>query len=59
MKHRRATRDGLPVIGPSFATPDVVYAFGHGHIGLAAGPMTGRLVAEIVQGQSPTIPIVA
>jgi hypothetical protein len=39
--HRPSTPDGLPVIGPSPAHPDVLHAFGHGHVGLAAAPAEG------------------
>ena len=42
MGHRPGLPDSLPVIGPSRATPDVIYAFGHGHIGMTSAPMTGR-----------------
>ena len=31
MGHRPAMPDSLPAIGPSRASPDVIYAFGHGH----------------------------
>jgi D-amino-acid dehydrogenase len=51
--HRPSTTDGLPVIGQAAATSDVIHAFGHGHVGLAAGPITGRMVADIVSGQAP------
>ena len=57
MGHRPSTPDGLPVIGPASGCPDIVHAFGHGHVGLAAGPMTGRLVGDIVAGRSPSIPL--
>lgn len=57
MGHRPSTPDGLPCIGRATGCPDVVHAFGHGHIGLASGAMTGRLVADIVSGKTPTIPI--
>ena len=57
MGHRPSTPDGLPCIGKATGCPDVVHAFGHGHIGLASGAMTGRLVADIVSGKNPTIPI--
>jgi len=49
--------DGLPCLGPSRATPDVIHAFGHGHVGLVAGPRTGRLVAQMIGGRDPEIPI--
>ena len=57
MGHRPSTPDGLPCIGKATGCPDVVHAYGHGHIGLASGAMTGRLVADIVSGKHPTIPI--
>jgi D-amino-acid dehydrogenase len=49
--------DGLPCLGPASATPDVVHAFGHGHTGLVAAPRTGRLVATMLGGQEPEIPV--
>ena len=55
MGHRPSTPDGLPVIGPATGCADVFYAFGHGHVGLTAGPITGRLVADLVGGRSPVI----
>ena len=57
MGHRPSTPDGLPVIGPAAGCPDVVHAFGHGHVGLAAGAMTGRLVADIVSHRPSSIDI--
>jgi D-amino-acid dehydrogenase len=57
MGHRPSLPDSLPVLGPSRATPDVIYAFGHGHVGMTAAPMTGRLVADLVTGRPPAIDI--
>jgi D-amino-acid dehydrogenase len=57
MGHRPSLPDSLPVLGRSRATPDVVYAFGHGHVGMTAAPMTGRLVADLVTGRPPSIDI--
>jgi D-amino-acid dehydrogenase len=57
MGHRPSLPDGLPCIGPSRATPDVVLAFGHGHIGLGASARTGRLVAQVLSGMPPEIPL--
>ena len=57
MGHRPSLPDSLPVIGPSRATPDVIYAFGHGHVGMTAAPMTGKLVADLVAGRPPAIDI--
>ncbi|MFO1325754.1 MAG: FAD-binding oxidoreductase [Rubrivivax sp.] len=55
MGHRPSTPDGLPVIGPSRQLPEVVHAFGHGHVGLAAAPATAALVADLVAGRTPPI----
>jgi len=55
MGHRPATPDGLPCIGPAVGCPDVLHAYGHGHIGLASGPMTGRLVADLIGEHAPVI----
>ena len=59
MGHRPATPDSLPVIGPSRASPDVLYAFGHGHVGMTAAPMTGKIVADLVSGRLASIDIAA
>ncbi|HUC19173.1 MAG TPA: FAD-binding oxidoreductase [Acetobacteraceae bacterium] len=59
MGHRPATPDSLPCIGPARACPDILHAFGHGHVGLAAGATTGRLVADLVGGKRPTIDLSA
>ncbi|TPI29991.1 FAD-dependent oxidoreductase [Mesorhizobium sp. B3-1-9] len=48
---RPSLPDSRPVIGPSTKSPDVVYAFGHGHLGLTLAPATARLVADIVGGR--------
>ena len=55
MGHRPSLPDSLPAIGASRATPRVVYAFGHGHLGLTQSPGTARLVADLVTGARPPI----
>ena len=57
MGHRPSLPDSLPVLGPSRATPDVIYAFGHGHVGMTSAPMTGKIVADLVAGRPPSIDI--
>ena len=49
---RPSLPDSLPVIGPSPYHPSVFFAFGHGHLGLTLGPITGRLIADLVAGRS-------
>lgn len=51
--------DGLPVIGSSSASQRVLYAFGHQHIGLTLGGLTGRLVADIVADRPPLLDLTA
>ncbi|GEO17469.1 NAD(P)/FAD-dependent oxidoreductase [Microvirga aerophila] len=57
MGHRPSTPDGLPVIGPARASPDIVYAFGHGHVGLASGPATASIVADVLAGRPSPVPV--
>jgi D-amino-acid dehydrogenase len=57
MGHRPSTPDGLPVIGRAAASPDVIYAFGHGHVGFAAAPATGRAVADLVADRASGLPL--
>jgi D-amino-acid dehydrogenase len=47
--------DGLPVLGRSRASARVIYAFGHQHIGLTLGGLSGLLVADQVAGREPVI----
>lgn len=54
---RPSTPDGLPVIGPAPRHTGLIFAFGHGHIGLSTGPITGRLVADIATGRTPAVPV--
>jgi D-amino-acid dehydrogenase len=49
---RPCTPDGLPAIGTHAAAPGVVFATGHGMLGVALAPLTGRLVAGLVAGQA-------
>jgi D-amino-acid dehydrogenase len=51
--HRPATPDSLPVIGASPRHPHVLYAFGHGHLGLTQAATTGRLISNLIRG-APT-----
>ena len=55
MGHRPSLPDSLPVIGPASGCADVFHAYGHGHLGLASGATTGRLVADLIGGRTPVI----
>ena len=43
--------DSLPVIGCSRDNDRVIMAFGHHHLGLTLGGITGKLVAELANGE--------
>ncbi|MEO9189719.1 MAG: FAD-binding oxidoreductase, partial [Acetobacteraceae bacterium] len=55
MGHRPSMPDSLPCLSPASSCSDIVHAFGHGHVGLAAGATTGRLVADLVAGRESGI----
>ncbi|MDR5795585.1 FAD-binding oxidoreductase [Caballeronia sp. LZ008] len=57
MGHRPATPDSLPVIGASPRMPSVVHAFGHGHLGLTQSATTAALVADVLAGRTPRVPL--
>ena len=40
--------DFLPVIGPSLKNKNIIYAFGHHHLGWTLGAITGKIVSGIV-----------
>jgi D-hydroxyproline dehydrogenase len=50
---RPSMPDSLPVIGLSRGGPEVVLAFGHGHIGLTLAPATARAVEDLIAGRAP------
>ncbi len=45
--------DSLPVIGRAPGQPGLWLDYGHGHYGLTLGPITGRLLAEMMTGATP------
>jgi glycine/D-amino acid oxidase-like deaminating enzyme len=49
---RPSLPDSLPVIGRARAARNVIYAFGHGHLGLTLAAVTGRLVAGLLDGRT-------
>lgn len=55
MGFRPSLPDSLPVIGLSRISHRVVYAFGHGHLGLTQSAGTARLVADLLTGAPPAI----
>ncbi len=53
MGFRPSLPDSLPAIGTSSASPRIIYAFGHGHLGLTQSAGTGALVTDLVLGRGP------
>ncbi|MDR5734266.1 FAD-dependent oxidoreductase [Caballeronia sp. LZ025] len=49
---RPCTPDMRPVIGPADRHPGLWFAFGHAHHGLTLGPVTGRLLSELMGGEA-------
>ena len=46
--------DGLPVIGPVPGREGLYVATGHGRMGITLGPVTGKLLAQVIlDGASP------
>ncbi len=52
--HRPAPSDSLPLIG-EIANSGVFAGFGHHHVGLTAGPKTGRILANLISGNATNI----
>jgi D-amino-acid dehydrogenase len=52
MGHRPTTPDSLPVIGRSPNMSSVLYAFGHGHLGLTQSATTAALIGTLLEGQT-------
>lgn len=57
MGFRPSMPDSLPVIGPSAGGPDVLHAYGHGHIGLTLAPITATLIETCLERRDdPRLP---
>jgi glycine/D-amino acid oxidase-like deaminating enzyme len=56
---RPSMPDSLPVIGNSRTSQCITYAFGHGHLGVTLPGISGRLVAEVVSQQTPSLDLKA
>lgn len=52
---RPTTPDSLPVIGAVPGLSGAFVGFGHQHVGLTAGPVTARILAQLVRGQRPNL----
>jgi len=53
MGRRPCLPDMVPVIGQGERHQGLWFAFGHAHHGFTLGPVTGRLLAEMMTGEAP------
>ena len=51
---RPCSPDGLPYVGRTQRYRNLSIATGHAMMGLTLGPITGRLIAEIISGEKPS-----
>ena len=51
--------DFLPVIGPSKNNKNIVYAFGHQHLGWTLGAITGKIVSGILANEKTNLDLSA
>jgi D-amino-acid dehydrogenase len=49
--------DYLPGIGRAPGAAKLYYAVGHQHIGLTMAPFTAELLADLIAGREPSIPV--
>jgi D-amino-acid dehydrogenase len=54
---RPCSPDGLPYLGRSGGHDNLLVAAGHAMMGLSLGPVTGRLIAQMVSGERPMIDV--
>jgi D-amino-acid dehydrogenase len=55
MGARPTLPDYLPAIGRSRRSPNLLYAFGHQHLGLTLAAVTGEAIAALAGGETPAI----
>ncbi len=54
---RPCSPDGLPYVGAVPGKENVFVATGHAMMGLSLGPVTGEIVASLVEGEAPVIEV--
>ena len=47
--------DFLPILGPSLKNENIIYAFGHQHLGWTLGAITGKIISGLVAGEKTNI----
>lgn len=59
MGSRPTLPDYLPAIGRSRRVSNLLYAFGHQHLGLTLSAITGQIVGALATGEAPPVPVEA
>ena len=47
--------DFLPILGPSLKNKNIIYAFGHHHLGWTLGAITGKIISGLVAGEKTNL----
>ncbi len=47
--------DFLPILGPSLKNKNIIYAFGHHHLGWTLGAITGKIISGIAAGEKTNL----
>ena len=47
--------DFLPILGPSLKNKNIIYAFGHQHLGWTLGAITGKIISGLIAGEKTNL----
>ena len=54
---RPCSPDGMPYLGRTAKFSNLTLATGHAMMGLSLGPITGKLISEVLSGEKPSIDV--
>jgi len=54
---RPVSPDGMPYLGRTRRWKNLIVATGHAMMGLSLAPATGRIIAELLAGENPPLPL--
>ena len=55
MGFRPTLPDFLPILGPSLKNKNIIYAFGHQHLGWTLWAITGKIISGVVAGEKTNL----
>jgi D-amino-acid dehydrogenase len=53
--YRPSLPDSLPVLGFSSSSENIVYAFGHQHLGMTLAAITGQIITDLLSKKPPSV----